>query len=190
MASNSNPKDRILQTASKLFYAQGYNATGINQILEEANVAKASLYTHYGSKDDLGIAYVKAAREDWFNALNSFLEKNSTSMEKLLRCFDFLERNMRLNDYKGCRFINLLAEVSTQNAEMRKEIVDHKSTLRAFFQNLVSDIIEDDKAKANQISDSILLLFEGAIVQSKIHLDVWPVKTAKKTATTLLNTKT
>jgi len=46
MASNSNPKDRILETASRLFYTQGFNATGINQILDEANVAKASLYQH------------------------------------------------------------------------------------------------------------------------------------------------
>ena len=105
MTRNTNPKDRILETAARLFYAQGYNATGINQILEEAKVAKASLYTHYGSKDELGIAYVKSAREDWFSALHIFLEKKNTANEKLLACFDFLERNLRLNDYKGCRFI-------------------------------------------------------------------------------------
>jgi AcrR family transcriptional regulator len=185
MAANSNPKERILETASRLFYVQGYNATGINQILEEANVAKASLYSHYGSKDDLGVAYVKAAREDWFKALNSFVATKSTSKEKLLACFDFLERNLKLNDFRGCRFINLLAEVSDQNAEMRKEIVGHKTTLRSFFKNLVADIIKD-KTIANQISDSILLLFEGAIVESKIHLDAWSVKTAKRTANILL----
>lgn len=188
MANNSNPKDRILETASRLFYAQGYNATGINQILDEAKVAKASLYKHYGSKDDLGIAYIKAAREDWFNGLNSFLEKKPTSAQKILSCFDFLERNLRLNDYKGCRFINLLADVSEQNAEMRKEIVGHKTKLRLFFKNLVSDIIKD-KTNATQIADSIFLLFEGAVVESKIHLDIWPVKSAKKTVTILLNNK-
>ncbi len=187
MASKSNPKDRILETASRLFYAQGYNATGINQILDEAKVAKASLYKHYGSKDEVGIAYVKAAREDWFNALNSFLEKKTTSSEKLFACFDFLERNLRINDFKGCRFINLLAEISGQNAEIRKEIVDHKTTLRAFFKNLVTDIITD-KATASQIADSIFILFEGAVVESKIHLDVWAVKAAKKTVTILLET--
>ncbi len=187
MASKSKPKDRILATASRLFYTQGYNATGINQILNEAKVAKASLYKHYGSKDEVGIAYVKAAREDWFNALNSFLAKKNTSSEKLLACFDFLERNLRLNEYKGCRFINLLAEVSEQNADMRKEIVDHKTTLRAFFKTLVSDIIAD-KTTVTQIADSIFILFEGAVVESKIHLDVWAVKTAKKTVTILLNT--
>ena len=186
MTSNSNPKDRILETASRLFYTQGYNATGINQILEEAKVAKASLYTHYGSKDELGIAYVKSSREDWFNALYIFLEKKKTANEKLLACFDFLEHNLRLNDYKGCRFINLLAEVSEQNAEMRKEIVGHKTKLRLFFKNLVDDII-NDKTTSAQIADSIFLLFEGAVVESKIHRDVWPVKTAKKTATILLN---
>ena len=186
MTRNTNPKDRILETASRLFYAQGYNATGINQILEEAKVAKASLYTHYGSKDELGIVYVKSARDEWFKALHAFLEKKNTSNEKLLACFDYLERNLRLNDYKGCRFINLLAEVSEQNAEMRKEIVDHKIKLRLFFKNLVGDLINDNTTSA-QIADSIFLLFEGAVVECKIHRDVWPVKTAKKTATILLN---
>jgi len=187
MASNSNPKDRILETASRLFYTQGFNATGINQILDEANVAKASLYQHYGSKDELGIAYVKAAREDWFNALTHFLEKKTSSSEKLLGCFDFLERNLRLNDYRGCRFINLLADVSDQNAEMRNEIVAHKTKLRVFFRDLVTDSIKD-KTVVNQTADAILLLFEGAVVESKIHREAWAVKSAKKTVQFLLET--
>ena len=62
------PKERILETAYKLFYAQGYNVTGINQILEESGVAKASLYQHFGSKEDLGIEYIKQVREDWFQS--------------------------------------------------------------------------------------------------------------------------
>ena len=184
--TSKSPKNRILETASRLFYAQGYNATGINQILDEAKVAKASLYKHFGSKDELGIAYIKASREAWFDALNSFLEKKSTSTEKLLSCFDFLEQNLRLNNYRGCRFINLLAEVSEQNAEMRKEILGHKTNLRSFFKKLVNEIVED-RTIANQIADSVLLLFEGAVVESKIHLDAWAVKTAKKTVHILLN---
>ena len=189
MKSNSKPKDRILETASRLFYTQGYNATGINQILEEAKVAKASLYKHYGSKDDLGVAYVMASRENWFNALNAFIANKKQPIEKLLACFDFLERNLVQNDFKGCRFINLLAEVSEQNATMRKEIVGHKTNIRMYFNRLVNDILKD-KDKASHISDTIFILFEGAVVESKIHLDIWPVITAKKTVSILMNAKT
>ena len=183
MAINSNPKDRILETASRLFYAQGYNATGINQILEEAKVAKASLYTHYGSKDDLGIAYIKAAREEWFKALNTFLEKKTSPQDKIVSCFDFLEHNLRLNNFRGCRFINLLAEVSEQNIIMRNEIVEHKTKLRQFFKSLVK---ECGTSNSNQTADAFFLLFEGAVVEAKIHLDVWAVKSAKKTVQFLL----
>ena len=63
------PRERILETASRLFYTQGYNNTGINQILDEAKVAKASLYLHFGSKDELGIHYLKAGRKEWFEGV-------------------------------------------------------------------------------------------------------------------------
>ena len=179
-----NPKDRILETASRLFFTQGYNTTGINQILDEAKVAKASLYTHYGSKEDLGIAYLKATRQEWFKALHLFIAKKESPTEKILGSFDFLESNLKQNGFKGCRFINLRAEISDDNLEMRKQIAGHKTNLRSFFKTLVSEII---KNKADQVADSILLLFEGAIVESKIHRDVWPIKSAKKTAELLLN---
>ena len=65
--SKLGPPERILETASRLFYIQDNN-TGINQILDEAKVANASLYQHFGSKDELGIHYLKAAREELFGA--------------------------------------------------------------------------------------------------------------------------
>jgi AcrR family transcriptional regulator len=184
--AKTNPKDRILETASRLFFNQGYNTTGINQILDEAKVAKASLYTHYGSKEDLGIAYLKATRQEWFKTLHIFLTNKESSTKKILGAFDFLELNLKQNGFRGCRFINLRAEISDENHQMKKEIAGHKANLRSFFRDLVSEIIKT-KSKADQLADSILLLFEGAIVESKIHGDVWPIKSARKTAELLLN---
>ena len=98
MKDNSSPRDRILKTANKLFYTQGYNVTGINQILLEADAAKASLYQHFGSKEDLGIEYIKKIREDWLNSFEMHLRKKEDPKQKILSAFDFLEINMKLNE--------------------------------------------------------------------------------------------
>ena len=78
MVEKMNVRERILDTASRLFYDQGYQATGINQIIEEASIAKSSLYQHFRTKDDLLVAYLKIAEREWFEGLH---EKISERMQ-------------------------------------------------------------------------------------------------------------
>lgn len=189
MDKHSGPKQRILETASRLFYCQGYNSTGINQILEEAKVAKASLYQHYGSKDELGIEYLKAARDEWFEGLNKWTSKKSAPLQKLLACFDFLEYALRMHEFKGCKFINMLSEIADSSPLMRKEIIEHKAKLREYIKNFVKNVFASQSQTSDQVDtlgDSIYLMFEGAIVESKIYKETWPVKTARKMVKTLL----
>ena len=80
-------KDRILDTASRLFYDQGYNPTGINQIIDEAEIARASLYNHYESKTDLLLAYLDRTHVRWFEELEEFLQPYTDPREKLLAIF-------------------------------------------------------------------------------------------------------
>ena len=183
MAKGSNPKERILAVASRLFFAQGYTATGINQILDEASVAKASLYQHYGSKEELGLVYLQRAREDWFQSFYRFLG-NKRGADQIISIFDFMEQNVLSNDFKGCRFLNLLPEVSAL-PEMREEIVAQKTKLRTFIQSAVSEVISD-KLKAASAADTVYLLYEGALMECKVYRNIWPVRAAKKTVKGLL----
>ena len=181
------PKERMLETAYKLFYAQGYNVTGINQILEESGVAKASLYQHFGSKEDLGIEYIKQVREDWFQSFESHLSKKENPKQKLLAAFDFLEMNMTLNNFRGCRFLNLLSDIDATSKGMQTQIVEHKTKLRNLFKTLVKQYT-NEKVELNipNAHDIIYLLFEAAIVESKVYRDVWPIVAAKKAVTNML----
>src|ERR1700744_5813371 len=81
--------DKILDTANKLFYQQGYNATGINQIIEEAGVAKGSLYQHFQSKNDLLLGYVELNHQGWFNRIKAYVDKATDPKEKLLAVYDY-----------------------------------------------------------------------------------------------------
>jgi AcrR family transcriptional regulator len=181
------PKGRIIETACRLFYVQGYNNTGINQILDEAKVAKASLYQHYKSKEDVGIEYLKLARAEWFEGLDQWTTKKNTSSQKVLACFDFLEYALTHNEYRGCKFINILAELADGSSAIRQQVVEHKSKLREYIKNYVNEARrEQGLEKSENIGDAVYLLFEGAIVESKIYKDAWPTKTAKKIVKTLI----
>jgi len=190
--SNITPKERILETATRLFYSQGYNSTGINQILDEANVAKASLYQHFGSKEDLGIEYIKKVREDWFASFELHLSKKNNPKQKILVAFDFLEINMRLHNFKGCRFLNLLSDIDSTSNAMQTEILEHKTKLRKLFKKLVDEHTADTKKELStpNASDIIYLLFEAAIIESKVYKDTWCIASAKKAATSILETST
>ena len=190
MKSTLTPKERILATAYTLFYKQGYNVTGINQILEEAKVAKASLYQHFGSKEELGIQYIKEVRKDWFFAFEAHLSKNQGPKQKILAAFDFLEMNMKLNSYRGCRFLNLLSDVDTTSKGMQTQVVEHKSKLRNVFKSLVDEYTGAHTQLAIlNAHDTIYLLFEAAIMESKLYKDAWPIVAAKTSVNNILNLK-
>ena len=183
MARPGNPKEKILATAARLFYEQGYNSTGINQVLEEAGVAKASLYSHFGSKEELGLAYLQEARTQWFAAITTMVDKKTLPAERLLAAFDFLERQLPQQQFKGCRFINMLAEIGDSQPAMQQQVLEHKRKLRRYLQQLLLAVPGQTDPS---IADTIYLLFEGAIVESKVYKDTWPVKAAKKTVKRLI----
>lgn len=188
--SKLGPRERILETASRLFYYQGYNNTGINQILDEAKVAKASLYQHFGSKDDLGIHYLKAGREEWFAGIEKWTSTKKTPLQKLIACFDFLEYALQQHKFQGCKFINMLSEIGGTSPLMLKEIIEHKGKLRSYLKSFVQGSLQGKPAdEVDTVGDSIYLLYEGAIVESKIYKETWPVKKAKKMVRLLLESR-
>ncbi len=103
---------RILETASRLFYEQGYNATGINQIIAEAEVAKASFYHHFHSKEELCVAYLRKRHQDWFSWLWREIEQHESAQERLLSLFTFLEQWLPNCNFRGCAFLNIASEVA------------------------------------------------------------------------------
>lgn len=190
MSKLKGPKERILETATRLFYKQGYNNTGINQILEEAKVAKASLYQHYGSKEDVGLEYLRSARTEWFEGLGQWVDAKKIPSQKVMACFNFLEYALTTHEFRGCKFINMLTELGDAKSPLQNEIVEHKAKLRGYIKDLVREALKNKNPENHDnIGDSIYLLFEGAIVESKIYKDTWPLVAAKKGVKNLLEVK-
>lgn len=176
---SSDPRQRLLDTATDLFYRQGYHATGINQVLQEAGVARASLYLHFASKEALLAAFLEFRHNYWFDALKSFTEKHSKPKEKIIAAFDFLLDINEKENYRGCAFLNILSEITEQDGEALRIIRDHKKDLRAYF----SAILNKEK---QLLQDHVYLLFESAMVESQLYANQWPVQEARKMVAELL----
>jgi AcrR family transcriptional regulator len=155
----SSPRERILEQASILFHHQGYNSTGINQIISEANVAKASFYQHFKSKDDLCIEFLNRRHQYWFDALLDFTSKAENPKERILSAFDFIIHMNDRENFRGCSFLNILSEISKEQESILRVIQSHKNDLRVFFRQLANDEL---------LATHIYLLFEGAIIESQL----------------------
>src|SRR5260370_32734202 len=83
-----SPRDRLLQAASELFYAEGVQSVGIDRVIEQAGVAKASLYSTFGSKEGLVCAYLNARHEETLARLRSAVAATEDPIERLLAAFD------------------------------------------------------------------------------------------------------
>jgi AcrR family transcriptional regulator len=176
MKKTTAVKEQILKTASRLFYEQGYNLTGINQIITEAAIARGSLYIHFSSKEELCVAYLKNKHTRWFEDLKNFIDKKSDSEQKVVALFDFLIVNAPKENFRGCSFLNIVTEVPNES-KITDEAARNKKVLRDFIHQLVEGL---EDAKNEDLADEIYLLFEGAITESQMQRSIWPIQTAKK----------
>ena len=180
-------RDELVEVASKLFYEQGYNNTGVQQIISAAGIAKGTFYSHFKSKEALGIAWLKARHTFWIKQLLDFVEPKKTPKDKILASFEMLERWMSECDMRGCAFLNTLCETPDADNALRTEIIAHKSELREFFQHLTEQHHRGRPQKERiQIATTIYLLFEGAIIETQLFRDNSMIDAAKAQVKNLL----
>ncbi|MBV6646384.1 MAG: TetR/AcrR family transcriptional regulator [Cyclobacteriaceae bacterium] len=180
MKKKGTVRERAIRTASDLFYRQGYNLTGVNQIIAEADIAKASLFQHFPTKEDLCVAYLASKNEKWLNDLREAMDMSSSKNEKIFQAFEFLKRNAPKEQFRGCSFLNILSEVPGDNDKILKEVRRNKAALQHI---LKESILPDKQHKSN----AIYILFEGAIIESQVQKDIWPIEEAQQVAQEILN---
>ncbi|MGX1640814.1 TetR/AcrR family transcriptional regulator [Sphingobacterium sp. SGL-16] len=171
------PRERIIDTASLLFHQQGYNSTGINQIISEANVAKASFYQHFKSKDDLCVAFLNARHGYWFSELITYVSKSKSTKKRILNAFDFIVYMNEKEGFRGCSFLNILSEISKEQGTILSVIQAHKNDLRKFFEKELGEEL---------LSAHIYLLFESSIIESQLFKSNELVKKSKKIVNSLI----
>lgn len=177
-------RERLLETATELFYKHGYHATGIDRILAEAGVAKMTLYKHFRSKDELILAVLRRRDETFRNWLMREVDRRGASpRERLLVLFDVLRDWFRKNEYRGCMFINAGAEYGAPDSAIRAAACEHKRLLRGYIEQLARDAGATDPA---ELASGLSLLANGATVAAQLNCDCGPAEDAKRAAAILI----
>lgn len=174
-------RQTIVDTASRLFYKQGYGNTGINQIIEESGVVKSTLYTSFRSKEDILMAYLETSGAATDEVLKNAAEKFTDPKEKVLAIFDYLIELVQEKEYYGCNFLNIISEIPKEDERIRTQIKKQKNGVRRLFSQILEPIGKED------LADEIYTLFEGALIGNKVHSEIWPVISARTIAKKLLD---
>jgi AcrR family transcriptional regulator len=185
VAKKSDARRRIVETAERLFYAEGVRAVGIDRIISEAEVAKMSLYNHFSSKDDLILAVLQY-REEKFDAMfEKWMKKHSKAgMDRLEAFFAALKDWFKSPGFRGCMFINSCAELADADHAGSKFAAEHKER---FHEMLKQILIECAGTKtAHTMAPAISLLVEGAIVTAVMERSTKPADAAKDAAFALI----
>src|ERR1700733_7511924 len=139
MRKNAIRQD-VIDTASRLFYKQGYANTGINQIIEESGVVKSSLYASFRSKEDILMAYLETAGVATDEALKTASDKFEDPKDKVLAVFDYLVDLVQQKEYYGCNFLNIISEIPKDAERVRNQIRKQKNGVRNLFTNILKPI--------------------------------------------------
>jgi AcrR family transcriptional regulator len=174
-------KERILKTAAELFYFEGYNQTGINQIISEAKVAKASMYQHFRSKQDIAVAYLQERHEMWMNMLFDYVLNKEKGTAQIISCFDFLDAWLNKVDFRGCGFQNIITDLPKEQIKIPEVVYFHKKALKKWIQTNLSQVSDIKPKEVEPLSLEIMVLVEGAIMLSQINKNNAPILAAKRT---------
>jgi AcrR family transcriptional regulator len=172
----ASPRERILQTALALFYADGLRV-GIDRIIAEAGVAKASFYRYFPAKDDLIQAFLEARHEHWMTwfvgRVDALCAKQPPS---LALAAVVLEEWFAEPGFRGCAFINAMAEGGLA-APAVSVVQRHKQELLAYLRDLAGRAGNLHPAEA---AEEALLIIEGAIVRAHMTGDAAVARTAAR----------
>jgi AcrR family transcriptional regulator len=168
--------DLIIDTASDLFYRKGYNLTGINEIIATAGIAKATLYSHFKSKEDLCIAYLKARDGELLQHISTFCNAQPGGDQRLMAVLEFLLAFFQTENFNGCWCIRTVAEIPADNLNIRRTIQANKAAFLVFIQKLVQENKPGMNPEAQlKLARQIYLLYEGAVAESHLQGDAWPI---------------
>ena len=184
-AVNSPPKrDQLIETAGKLFYRDGYHATGIDRILAESQIAKMTLYHHFRSKEELILAVLERRSREMFDSLRQFLDAKKRSPKKRLEAvFDWLVAWISSQEFRGCSFLKAMAEYQNLDDPVHRAALAHKVALTVEIRCLA---IAAGLKKPRNLPEQLSLLLEGAIVQSHAQGKVTPALRAREAAKLLI----
>ncbi len=159
MAPSKSARERVLEVASELFYAEGIRAVGVDTIVARSGVAKMSLYRNFASKDDLVVAYLTERNRRFFEWWDRATSPHDGDPKDRLRAIVVATiEKVRRPGYRGCPFLNTSAEYPDLNHPARAIIEGHKRELRSRLLELTRGI---GATNPETLATQFILLMDG-----------------------------
>ena len=156
---------RILDTAFRLFYAHGIRGVGVDRIIAESGVAKATFYACFRAKEDLVVAYLDQVDELWTGQLReAAAAAGDDPAEQLVGMFDALANACRSDGYRGCAFINAAAE-NEVGTRVHDRTLAHKDAVRAWVRDLAR---EAGASQPDDLARTLTLLLDGGLASGTL----------------------
>jgi len=182
--NRGSTRERLLRAAHELFYRDGYGVS-IDAIADHADVAKPTVYVHFGSKEGLIEAVLRQASEQWFTDLDEELDRRSGQpLAQLMAPFDLLVADLPDPSYRGCVLVNAAATFCSSGHPAQQVLAAHDQRLRAVFERLAAAA---GSARPTDLSRQLLLLFDGIKVKGIVDPSGAAAGDARAAAEALLN---
>ena len=165
--SGADVRERILATASDLFYQHGTRAVGVDLVVEKAAVAKTSLYRHFGTKDDLVVAFLQRMDEEFWKTWDEVSQQHPDDGRAELKAqLEWIGERVNQPDYRGCPQLNIAAEYPELGHPARKFAKEHKREMRRRLKNIAEKL---KSADPDQLAGQLAVLINGAFVSTPMY---------------------
>lgn len=183
IVESETARDRVLRAAGELFYEHGFHAVGIDLIIERAGVAKATLYRHFPTKDDLIAAYLEDANARFWGWFDSSIDTDAPAADALVELFDAVASLATSPVCLGCTFQVTAAEFPDESHPGHAVALAHKRAVRGRLRELAS---EAGSRRPDELADGLLLLMDGAFASARMFGQDNPAGGVSAAARTLI----
>jgi AcrR family transcriptional regulator len=175
-------RQRIIETAWDLFYRQGYNATGISQIIDNAGITRPTLYNYFDSKEALCVAYIEERNRQEHTGLQSMVDDINDPKKKFVGIMKAVRERMIATHLRGCGFMNIATEIPDPDSPIRKAAQSFNDALMQLIANTVREVKAGDPAlkglNVNRVAQTYMVILSGGIVAAAEYNDPWPLDRA------------
>jgi|HubBroStandDraft_3_1064219.scaffolds.fasta_scaffold30836_3 AcrR family transcriptional regulator len=181
-AVKSSPRERLLQAASELFYAEGVQSVGIDRVIERAGVAKASLYSTFGSKEQLVCAYLEDRHAQMLARLRAAVDAVDDPVERILAVFDAQAQLFHTPGYHGCAFTAAAAEAPA-GGRVDEATESYRDDIRVLFTELAAAAGARSPAL---LASQLQLIYDGGSIAARMDRDAAIAGPAREAASVLV----
>lgn len=162
----SEARSRLLGTATRLFYAEGIHAVGVDRIVAEAQVTRATLYRHFPGKEDLVLAYLTEAGRAVEALIDDAVTAGSPAADTVRAISRSIARGIQTSEFRGCAFLNAVAEYPDPAHPVHRAVIEHRQWFLEVMTDLLSRIREEP---AEPAARHFVMLRDGAMTAGCLH---------------------